>query len=262
MADLALPVAAESLLGRDLLVPLGGVAAVLSILGLLLLLPIYLTHRRTVKRLTAWMEVEPAAGTTEFAAITPEQLAAAERRTPGTSAAFERVTSERPALERIGTAEHAAALRRMPLWRRALERGPRHPLVISLLALLIAAAIVLGVGSLLEPAENQGRPALAPSEVEVVVLNASSSSGLAGLVAGNLEADDFLVERTSVASDPVTKTVVMFAPGARRGARLVARRLGAAKVKPFDRAAEAAADGASVVVLAGEDLAEAQEGPR
>lgn len=261
MPDLALPVAAESLLGRDLLIPLGGVAAVLAIFGFLLLLPIFVTQRREVKRLTRWMEAEPNAGTTEFSAITPEQLASAGMRPTGASAAAERVTSERPALARVGTGEYAATAP-MGFWRRVIERGPRHPLVISIVALLVAAGIVLGVGSLLEPGENEGGKAISPADVEVVVINASSSSGLASSIADNLEAEEFVVLATSAESEPVSKTVVRFAPGARREARLVARQFGATRVKPFDREAEAAADGASVVIIGGEDLAEAQRGAR
>lgn len=264
MPDLILPVAAESLLGRDLLVPLGGLAAVLTIVGLVLLVPIYMVHRREVKRLTTWMELDPDAGTREFAAITSEQLAAAGMARPaGPSAAAERVTSERPALERIGTGEHPVAISQLPFWRRVIERGPRHPLVISILALLVAAGIVVGVGSLLRPSENEGGgKALQPSDVEVLVLNASSEPGLASSVADSLEADEFVVLRTSVADESARKTVVRFAPGARREARLVARQFGATKIKPFDRKTQAAADGASVVVLAGEDLAKAQKGSR
>ncbi len=262
MPDLVLPIAAESLLGRDLFIPLGGVAATLATLGMLLLLPIYITQRREVKRLVRWMEREPDAGTREFAAITAEQLAAAGLTPSGTSAAAERVTSERPALARVGTAEHAAALKRMPLWRRALERGPRHPLVISIVALLIAAAIVLGVGSLLRPGENEGDGrGIAPSEIEVVILNASSSSGLAAQIADSLAADDFAVQGTTALSEPINKSVVKYAPGARRQARIVANQFGATRIGKFNRTDEANADGASVLVIAGEDAARAQEGP-
>ena len=63
--------AAESLLGRGLLVPLGGIAALFAMLGMALLLPIFLEQRREIARLTDWMDREPDAGTQEFRAIAP-----------------------------------------------------------------------------------------------------------------------------------------------------------------------------------------------
>ncbi len=49
--------ATESLLGRDLLVPLGGIAGLLALAGMALLLPILLSQRREIGRLmgdAAW----------------------------------------------------------------------------------------------------------------------------------------------------------------------------------------------------------------
>ena len=62
--------ATDSLFSREgLLVLLGGAAAIMAMLGLLLLVPLYVTQRREIARLLDWKEREPDAGTTEFRAV-------------------------------------------------------------------------------------------------------------------------------------------------------------------------------------------------
>jgi hypothetical protein len=244
-AALTVTAATESLLGKGLLVPLGGIAALLALLGMALLVPIFLNQRREIARLTGWMNHEPDAGTTEFRAITPP--------TRATSPAADRVTSDRPALERIGTAEQRAV--------RAIERGPRHPLLIAIVALLVAVAIFFAVGHFLRAGDDDGggNP-IDPSTVSVVVLNASTSSGLAGEVADELGSRDFDVIATSVANGGSGRSIVRYADGQKRQAKLVARSLGIEDVKPFDREAQAAANEAEVVAFVGDDVARAGDG--
>lgn len=256
-AALTATAAAESLLGRALLIPLGGVAALLAMLAMLLLLPIFVNQRREIARLTAWMNREPDAGTTEFRAIAPPGAAA------GPSRAADRVTSERPALARIGTAEQRAIeLERLPWWRRAIDRGPRHPLVISLIAILIAGAVFYAAAQFLRAGDEGGSSArIDPATVSVVVLNASSSSGLAGEVADELGNRDFDVIGTSVANGGSGKSIVRYGDGQKRQAKVVARTLGITGIKPFDKEAQAAADNqADVVAFVGDDVAKASGG--
>jgi hypothetical protein len=249
-AVLTVTAATESLLGKGLLVPLGGIAAILAMLGMLLLLPIFLNQRQEISRLTDWMNREPDAGTREFRAISA----------PGTwtgSAAADRVTSERPALERIGTAEQRAIeLQRLPWWRRVIERGPRHPLVISIFVIVIAGAIFYAAAHFLRAGSNDNAPdRIDPGTVSVVVLNASSSSGLAGDVSDQLSNRDFDVIGTSVANGGSGKSIVRYAKGSDREAKLVAKVLGIKSIKPFDNEAEAAADNqAEVVAFVGDDV--------
>jgi len=256
-AALTVTAAAESLLGKGLLVPLGGIAALLAMLGMLLLLPIFVNQRREIARLTGWMNREPDAGTTEFRAI-PASGAPAR---PSTAA--DRVTSERPALARIGTAEQRAIeLQQAPWWRRALERGPRHPLVISIAAILLAGAVFYGVAHFLRAGDDGKSPQrLDPSTVSVVILNASSSSGLAGEVSDDLGNREFDVIGTSVANGGSGKSVVRYSAGAEREARLVAKVLAIKSTKPFDTEAKAAANNqADVVAFVGDDVARASGG--
>ena len=100
-----------------------GFVALGALLGLALLLPLYLSQRRDVRRMRAWMDREPNHPAEDLTAseaildraeaeleeLMPEEPPAAEPTpTPATPmAAATRVTHERPALERI-TMERAA----------------------------------------------------------------------------------------------------------------------------------------------------------
>jgi hypothetical protein len=245
----------DSLFSREgLLVLLGGAAAIMASLGLLLLLPLYLTQRREVERLVDWMDRDPDAGTTEFRAVHWREPAA---RSTGAMTPAQRVTSERPALARISTAERdALVLEQQPLWRRVIERGPRHPLVLTILALLVAVAIVAAAGILIHSGDGETAKkggGVNPATVQVVVVNASDSSGVAGDVSSELTRKGFDVTGTTVGTGSVTKSVVQYAPDQKAEGRAVARSLGL-QAHEFDPEAEAAADGADVVVLAGEDM--------
>jgi hypothetical protein len=249
--------APESLIGDKLVVPLGGIAAILAMLGMLMLLPLFVTQRREIARLRDWHDREPEAGDQG-----PRPVQAATLRSTGPMSAAERVTSERPALARIGTAERAAIeLEQAPFWRRVVIRGPRHPLVLSLGALALAAAAIIVVGLVLRAdSEKGGGSGVDHADVDVVVLNASSSSGLAGDIGDDVAKSDFNVTGVNVAQDNLQKSVVQYADGAKAEARAVARSLGITIGGPFDPYSEAKAAGADVVVIAGEDLAKAPNG--
>lgn len=256
-AVLTVTAVTESLLGKGLLVPLGGIAAILAMIGMLLLLPIFLNQRAEIARLTEWMDREPDAGTRSFPVIPAPGTWA------GASAAAGRVTSERPALARIGTAEQRAIeLRQAPWWRRVIERGPRHPLVISIAAIVVAGAIFFAAAHFLRAGSNDNAPnRIDPSTVSVVVLNASTSSGLAGEVSDQLGNRDFDVLGTSVANGGSGKSVVRYSAGNQRQAKLVAKVLGIRSIKPFDNEAKAAANNqADVVAFVGDDVAKADGG--
>ena len=264
MDAVAVPIAAgESVLSSDLLVPLGGVAALMAMLGMALLLPLYVTQRREVMRLLEWKESHPDAGD-DGRPDEPATGATVAFRGPsgeGPMTPAERVTSERPALARIGTAERAALeSEQAPFLQRVVERGPRHPLVISLIAIAIAAAIFFAAVLLIQAGDDDAPTAnrIDPTTVEVVVLNASPFPGLAGNVAEEVIAAKFVVTGTAAATDTVRESAVQFAPGSQKEARALARKLSVPNVEPFDPESEAAADGADVVLVVGEDLAEGE----
>ena len=253
-----LPVGAETGIGSDLVEPLGGAAALLALLGMALLLPLFIAQRREIARLLEWQERDPEAG--DSGEPEPATAGFAALRGAGPMTPAERVTSERPALERISTAERAAIeLEEAPFWKRVIIRGPRHPLVISILALVVAAAIFVGAVLLIR-ADDQTAPAgnvIDKGSFQVVVLNASPFPGLAGNVADELEAANFMIGGNTSAPDTVKVSTVRYADGFAKEARAVARRLNAIpQVKPFDSEAEAAANGAPIVVVVAEDLAD------
>lgn len=255
MAAPTLPLAAPQSIDTELIELVGSVSAVLATIGLLLLLPIYLNHRREVERLLEWKERDPEAGTTEFRAV-PGPGAVPPARSGGKMTPAERVTSERPALTRISTGEYAAIEPEpMGFWRRVIERGPRHPLVLAIVAVLIGVAAFV-VGSQLIRSEDEGGgkgKAVDPATVKIAVVSATSEAGVAGDVADALEAKGFVIASTSSASDPAKSSGVFYAKGERAAGKAVARALKLSSPTIFGPEQEAAADGADVVVVAGED---------
>lgn len=273
-------------MGTDLL-PFHDVAALVatvSTLGIFLLLPLYLSQRRDIERLHEWMlqdpsysatdlalsesrldkaelELEeiyaergdPVPGTMEFQALHADELAS----TPADELPPElQVTSDRPALDRI-TMERAA-LDPHPRWHQFSRRitQPRTLAVIGVLALLFAAAgIIATQGILSDEAGDGGATQTEPTGIEVAVLNTTSASGLGGKIARDVEQSGFLRGEVGSLARETDQTFVMYGPGERNAARRVAKKLGGVAVQPIDRDVEAAAGGADVVVIIGQDRA-------
>jgi len=170
----------------------------------------------------------------------------------------ERVTADRPALSRI-TAEHRA-LESPSFWRRLIAGGPRHPVLLSLVTLVVATLAVIVVALVIELGDDgdsgigggNGRP-----PTSVVILNASSESGLANEVSDEIASKNFAVNGLGAADEPSPQTIVYFAKGSREEAEKVAEDLDTTVVQPFNDEARQAADGAELVVVAGEDRARA-----
>jgi hypothetical protein len=254
-----------------------GFVALAALLGLVLLLPLYLSQRRDVHRMRAWMESEPDHPGSDLVAseaildraeaeleeLMGEQAPTVEPTpTPATPmTAATRVTHERPALERI-TMERAA-LEPHPRWRRFASSAtqPRVLVAIGLLSLLLGVAAILVSEEILKLGDgDEGRPragAIVRSEVTVAVLNGTSVNGLAGKISSDVEASGYRPGRISSTEPGFAKTVVLYAEGQRRAAQKVARDLGVDKeaVEPLDRESARLAGDADVVVIAGEDRA-------
>jgi hypothetical protein len=270
----------------------GGVVAAIATLGILLLIPLYLSQRRDLRRLQEWMEVEPGHPGVDVARseamldraeadlgevlgeAAPGAAATAAPSTPtgevaptpagGTTpvSAAQRVTSERPALERI-TMERAA-LEPHPRWRSFIARinQPKLLIGIAIAAVLLGVAAIFGTEKLLEtgdeePAARTG--AVDPADVSVTVLNGVASiPGLAARVGDDVEAAGFELQRplSTTRGAPYDQTVVMFSRGHQRDANAVARDLGVPAVQQLDEPTEELSGGADVVVIAGEDQAQ------
>ena len=251
----------------------GGFIALAAAVGMLLLLPLYLSQRRDVRRLRAWMEREPDHPAADLAASETlldraeaelEELLGTPEPGPGATGtmrtAADRVTYERPALERV-TMERAA-LAPHPRWRRfaAVATRPRVLVAVAL------AAVVLGVGgiflseALLEDGGQERGPrpgAIDPADVTVAVLNGTSVSGLAGNVGSDLKSAGFVLGAVTSTDPGVAQTRVLYAEGQKAAAQKVAKRLGVPdeRIARFDREARRLAGDAHVVVVAGEDRA-------
>ncbi len=249
MAPPAILLAATETINAELIEIVGAGAAALATIGLLLVLPIFLNHRREIGRLLEWKEHDPDAGTTEFRAV-PPPAGPTGRMSP-----VERVTSERPALSRIATGEYTLIEPEPPgFWRRVIERGPRHPLVLTIAAVLVGiAAVVVAAQLIRSDDETKGGGGIDPATVSIAVVNATSEPGVGSDVAGRLEAKGFDVASNAAAADPVKLSAVFYGKGEREGGKAVARALKLSRPTPFGPEQEAAAGGADVVVVLGED---------
>ena len=266
----------------------GAIVAVIAGIGIALLLPLYLSQRRDLKRLVEWMEREPehpaadvvasealldraeaeleelGLGEPSPAAVPATEVtpAPAPVTTPAEAAAVtaaQRVTAERPALERI-TMERAA-LESHPRWRRFVGTitRPRWLVAIAVAAVVLGVAAIFGSELILESGDEGGRQpkagAVATADVEVAVLNGTAVPGLGAKVGDDVEANDFKLGAVTTIPEPFDQTVVMFEKGQERVARKLARDLGVGPVQPIDRQAQRLAGGADLAVIAGQDRA-------
>lgn len=262
----------------------GRYVAIPAMLGVLLLLPLYLSQRRDVRRLRDWMEREPGYPPEDIVASEtvldraeaeleallgppPAGSAPTEVRAPTAvapppaSAAIppaQRVTAERPALERI-TMERAA-LEPHPRWRRFGARitHPRTLAVITFVVFALGVAAVLVSQVFLDTGRDRGarqhRTGLtAPSEVTVAVLNGTSDSGLAASVGELLQENGFRQGALSATRKQYEQTVVMYGGGEKKAAERVAHVLGVTPIQRIDQTTRAIAGAADVVVIAGAD---------
>lgn len=258
-----------------------------AFVGLLILLPLYMSQARDIHRLRVWADRDPdAADEAERAAVAgarAAQQAAIARATGQAEAAreevkaaardaeasasrtpAERVSADRPAATRI--TQEREALPTQPAWRRWVSRGPNT----RQLVWIVAGVFVLGlgvalvslqiagggedVGSAPEPTvEERG---VVKGDVEVAVLNGTAVAGLAAKVGDDVEANGYALGAVTNSEAPAEKTFVMFERGHEEEAQSVASDLGVDQVSPIDPETSDLADGADVVVVAGEDRAQ------
>lgn len=257
----------EDLLDFDLIT---GAISAIGFLGILLLLPLYLSQRRDVKRLREWRERAPEHPKEDIAASEIlldraerelEQLYA-ERGEPVTEIQPEPstgLTSERPALERL-TME-LAALEPHARSRRVLARigQPRWLAAIAIGALVLAIAAIglserlLG-GDTVE--RGPGLQGLDPASIDVTILNSTDNAGLGGALAAEAESAGFTLLEVGATGDPRQKSVVFFRPGRKGLGVKVASELGIRKTQRFNDEVTALAGEADVVIVVGEDRAE------
>jgi hypothetical protein len=251
-------------------------------LAFLFLLALYLSQRRDLERLRAWMEVTPDHPEEDLArsetlldraeaeleeilgveappAASTEATAVAPPSRADTPIPPQPTTSERPALEQITTEREA--LLPHPRWRRFAARvsQPRVLGLIALGAVILGLVGIFGSERLLDDGSEPGqqpRPgAVVPQEVTVAVLNGTSVPGLGAKVATDVEVNEFTLGNVGNSRKEYDQTVVMYEQDQKRAAQKVAHDLGVNPVQPIDRQTQQEAGGADVVVIAGKDRA-------
>ena len=169
------------------------------------------------------------------------------------------------------TAQSTAVLPARSARLRDRARGGRDSGGLSprYIALIVAGVIVIGGGvafgiSQLGGDDESTAPAgdaqeapqapVNPSTVTVSVLNGTTVPGLAAQIGDEVESAGFQRGNVANALDQQrTSSVVLYAEGADREAKLVARKLGINAVEPVDPDSQALGGVASVIVLVGAD---------
>jgi hypothetical protein len=251
--------------------------SVAAAVGCLFLIVLYLSQRRDLMRIQAWMlespdhpaedmarsealldraeaELEEILGVEAPAESTAVQTAIAP---PAAEATSQTTTSERPALEQITTEREA--LLPHPRWRRFAARVSQP----SVLAAIAAAAVILGVVGIFASdrllndntsSQRTRKPgAVVPHDVSVAVLNGTAVAGLGAKVADDVTANNFSLGTVGDSRKEYDRTVVMYEPGEQMAAQTVAHDLGVKPVQKIDRATQDEAGNADVVVIAGRD---------
>ena len=141
--------------------------------------------------------------------------------------------------------------------------SPRYIALIAAGVIVIGGGVVFGISQLGgdddggtasdQAAEEQQAP-VNPSTVTVSVLNGTTFPGLAAQIGDEVESSGFQRGNVANALDQQrTASTVLYAEGADREAKLVAKRLGIATVEPIDPDSAALGGNASVVVIVGAD---------
>jgi len=141
--------------------------------------------------------------------------------------------------------------------------SPRYIALIVAGVIVIGGATVFGISqlggddggsSVGDSAGESPPPPVNPSTVTVSVLNGTTVPGLAAQIGDEVESKGFQRGNVANALDQQrTTSVVLYADGADREAKLVGRRLGIATVEPIDPDSQALGGVASVVVIVGAD---------
>jgi LytR cell envelope-related transcriptional attenuator len=252
-----------------------------AVVGCLFLGALYLSQRRDLIRIQAWMESAPnhpaedlvrSEALLDRAEAELEEILGVEASAESTAAqtavgpptaeataggASQTTTSERPALEQITTEREA--LLPHPRWRRFTARAGQP----SVLAAIAAGAVILGVLGIFASdrllndnggSQQTRKPgALVPHDVSVAVLNGTAVAGLGAKVADDVTANNFSLGTVGNSRKEYDQTVVMYEPGQKKAAVKVAHDLGVKPVQQIDRATQQEAGNADVVVIAGRD---------
>ncbi len=248
---------------------IGSYAGLAAFLGLAVLSLLYFTQARDLRRLRDW------------AGSAPERDA--ERKEATSTIAAQRA-EELKALEEARTAEHEAIAEREERRRRREEglpeqsggervRGffsgfgerlaePRWLVALFLVMVLVVGGVAYALlsGGEEETAKGgagQGKPAAAkvrpPAEVEVAVLNGTSTAGLAATYGDKVEGRGYRLGEVTNSDAPAETSVVMFTQGNKPEAKKLAKQLDINEVRMMTMDIKGDSGEANVAVIIGED---------
>jgi hypothetical protein len=245
---------------------IGSYAGLAAFLGLGVLALLCFTQARDIRRLREW------------AGSAPERDA---ERKEATSAVAAQRAEELKALEEARTAEHDAVADRDERRRRReeglpeLTRGERFRAFFSrlgervaeprwLVAIFIVLVLIVGgvayallSGSDEDAKGKNGKQAAAkqvkPSEVEVAVLNGTSTPGLAATFGDKIEDRGYQLGAVTNSDEPTETSVVMFTRGHKPEAKKVAKQLQIGEVQMMTTEIKGDSGEANVAVIIGED---------
>lgn len=245
---------------------IGSYAGLAAFLGLGVLALLCFTQARDIRRLREW------------AGSAPERDA---ERKESTSAVAAQRAEELKALEEARTAEHAAISQREERRRRReeglpeLSRGerfrgffsrlgerlaePRWLVVIFIVLVLVAGGVAFALlnGSDEDAKGKDGRQVAAkqvkPGEVEVAVLNGTSTPGLAATFGDKIEGKGYQLGAVTNSDEPAESSIVMFTRGHKPEAKKVAKQLQISEVQMMTTEIKTDSGEANVAVIIGED---------
>jgi LytR cell envelope-related transcriptional attenuator len=256
---------------------IGSFAGLASFLGLAVFALLLFAHGRDIRRLRDWAgsaperEQERMEATQNIAAQRAEELRELEEsRTAEHDAVGDR--EERRQRREEGLPEQSRGERfrgRFSGFGESLSR-PALLAVLFVVFLLVAGGVAYAVlndggsdSSGSAKAEKttgkQGAGAkVKPGEIEVAVLNGTTSTGLAASWGNKIEKKGFELGAVTNTTDTFEESVVMFEPGAKPEAKEVAERLSIKKVQPMIAEVAEVSNEAKVSVVVGEDNAAAE----
>lgn len=252
---------------------IGAYAGLAAFLGLAVLSLLYFSQARDVRRLRDWAgraperDADDVEATSDLAAERAEELRKIEeerhQREEAASAEQEATTKRERRRER-----REAGLPEQTRWERTRGRfgggaGRRRLPEPRYLAVAIGAVIVLGIAGVVGATQFLGgdgekesnQAALKPGQIEVSVLNGTSSPGLAAQISDKLESGGFRTGAIGNSTSSFTESVVMFRRGHKPEADKVAKALNIRQVRLMITDIKDRSSPATVAVVAGEDMA-------
>jgi LytR cell envelope-related transcriptional attenuator len=254
---------------------IGSFAGLASFLGLAVFALLLFAHGRDIRRLRDWAgsaperEQERMEATQSIAAQRAEELRQLEE-----SKTAEHDAIEQREVRRLRREEGLPELTRGERFRERFsgfgESLSRPALlgVLFVVFVLVIGGVAYAVLSSDSDSSSGAKPngagkqataaKIKPGEIEVAVLNGTSVTGLAATWGDKIEKKGFELGAVTNTNSTFPESVVMFEPGAKPEAKVVAERLKIKKVQPIVAEVGEVSNEAKVSVVVGEDNAAAE----